>query len=813
MKFRHLLSFLGAFAMMTNVPAPVKAIPAWPGRLTHVQPDGTVLDYRIVGDEHWHTLLTSDGYEIAPDGHGALCYVIRHDGSKQLLGRAHNAVDRTAAETFALPQPWAGAPTHASAAGRSRQPRRLAADGFPTTGEVRGMVMLVEFADRHFQTENTQSMYTQLMNDEGYTGRNATGSARDYFVSQSTGLFTPHFDVVGPIRLSHDESYYGGDDEYGTDAGAGQMVEEACRLALEQGIDFSQYDYNSDGDVDFVFFIYAGYGQQYGAPSETIWPHTATLPDWGITLTLDGKRISRYACGSELKYSSGTQLEGIGTFCHEFGHVLGLPDFYDTRHQNGTRLGVWDIMDQGCYNNESRTPCAYSAFERMSLGWLTLTELSEPADNVELPELTQTNTAYRISTSRPDEYFVLENRQQVGWDAYQPARGMLVAHVDYDKTVWDQNTVNNGSDMRYDIIEADGKMGQGSYATDLFPSQGVDKLTDTSSPSTQMRDGTPTGKPIIRIRDVGGVITFRFMQEPLPQPDVPTVAELGSHSLTATWQAVNGAQAYRLEARQMLSADENPVVTDENFDLMRAGSYGMADAAEMGSVLDSYLNQEGWTGEGLRQAGGRLYMGEGATLKSPLLDLSEPDGRFTVALRALAGDQGEALFTIKAQRNNGRELAVSDVMHADTDESDAVCQLTGGIGRTSVVVTVQQGELYVDRLRIEKDHVPQADVWGETAHTVAATGINTTSATLDGLLAQTTYALTLTALSDDDELSSQPSAVVLVTTKAETESVSAPTRTDAADAVTYNLAGQRLSKAVRGLFIERRGQQLKKIVR
>ena len=815
MKTKQILTTIAAAAMLTLSALPAQAIPAWPGKLTKQQPDGTVLTYRVVGDEHCHALVTDDGYEVAADADGALRYVSYAAGQRLLMGLAHDAASRTASETAklsSLNSPLT--PSNSPLTPPKKTMARLAADGFPTTGNVRGLVLLVEFQDREFQADYGQDTFRQLLNDAGYAQYGAQGSARDFFVDQSNGLFTPTFDVAGPLKLSKPMANYGGDDDQGYDAGAGDMVREACQMAHDQGTDFSQYDYNNDGRVDFVYVVYAGYGQQYGAPAETIWPHTANLTDWGIELELDGKQVGRYACGSELKYNSGTQLEGIGTFCHEFGHVLGLPDFYDTRHANSTRIGLWSVMDQGCYLNESRTPCAYSAFERMSLGWMTLTDLTEPSDNVQLPELTKSLVAYRVPTSRPDEYFVLENRQQQGWDAYQPARGMLIYHVDYDKDAWDQNTVNNGSNMRYDLMEADGLMSRDTYATDVFPSKGNDRFTDNSTPSALMRDGTPTRRPLISIRDVGGTINFRYMQEPLPRPDAPSVSDVTDHSLTAQWTPISGAQGYRLQAREVLTAEENPVVADETFEKLRTGSYGVPDEGEMGAVLDSYLSQEGWSGSGLHQAGGRLHIAEGGSLSSPLLDLSEPEGRFTVALRAMAAPEQEATFSVKATRNNGKELSAAGDLHATSDaEHEIIISMTEGIGRTRLVLTATEGDLYISRLRIVKDHVDGSDVWAEVGHTVTASDITGNSYTLSGLLAQKTYALTLTALSDDEELSSLPSPEVLVSTKAEGEGIADPfSSAPQLSNSYYNIMGQRTSSATKGLKIVRTGTVTKKVV-
>ncbi|MBR1414573.1 MAG: M6 family metalloprotease domain-containing protein [Prevotella sp.] len=764
---------LAAAALLTLLPTAMQAVPAYPGKHQLKRANGTTLTYYLRGDERAHWFEDEQGRRIEESmviGEG--CMV-----------KGEGRIDQQNNSPFTL---------HHSPFTNHLSPftnHQSSLTTFPTTGNVRGLVLLVEFSDVHFQENYTLEVFQGLLNGEGYSQHGAQGSARDYFVSQSIGKFTPQFDVVGPIRLTQPMDYYGADDEYGTDAHAGIMVQEACQQAhQEQGVDFSQYDYNADGLVDFVYIVYAGYGQNYGAPANTVWPHTASLPDWGISLQLDGKTVSRYACGCELKYTQGTQLEGIGTFCHEFGHVLGLPDFYDTRHSNSMRLGVWDIMDQGCYNNESRTPCAYSAFERYSLGWLDLTELNEPADRVELPELTQNNVAYRISTSRPDEYFILENRQQVGWDAALPARGMLISHVDYDQAVWDANTVNNGTDQHYILMAADGVVSSQNYATDLYPSGGNDKFTDTSSPNALSRTGQPTGKPVTRIRDVDGLITFRFMQDALPCPAAPAISDVTATSLTASWPAVSSAVAYRLQARPVLSAEEDPIVADETFRNLTDGSIGQPDNAEMGTVLDSYLSLEGWSGTGLRQAGGLLYIGTGGTLQSPLLDLSEPEGRFTVALQLTA--TAAATLHITAARNNGREITTEE-LPLESGEHSVVLHLEGGISRTRVSISATEGDAYLSRLRIVKDHVSTETAWADTNAAITVDGIEETTYPLMGLTPGQTYAVTLVALADDEELNSDPSAEVLVTTKTETEGiVSIGMSVPAAAQQAYDLLGR-----------------------
>jgi M6 family metalloprotease-like protein len=193
----------------------------------------------------------------------------------------------------------------------------------------------------------------------------SSGSARQYFHDTSWGQYNPQFDVVGPYTLSQSYAYYGKNN----DANVGEMIRDACKMADEDGVDFTQYDNDNDGKVDFVYVLYAGYGEADGGPANTVWPHNYDLRYTGVTCNVDGKTVRNYACSNEISYYSKL-YNGIGTFCHEFSHVLGLPDLYET---NQTPKGLhtlldWDILDYGPYNNDGNTPPAYSAYERFYMG-------------------------------------------------------------------------------------------------------------------------------------------------------------------------------------------------------------------------------------------------------------------------------------------------------------------------------------------------------------------------------------------------------------------------------------------------------------
>lgn len=361
----------------------------------------------------------------------------------------------------------------------------------------RGLLILVNFKNKEFVTpydtlhnmldgDNFTRKYEYDYEYQEYEGGpvksehisvTCNGSARKYFYDQSYGNYNPTFDVVGPYTLSQDYEYYGKND----DANAGKMIKEACELADKDGADFTLYDNDNDGKVDFVYVLYAGYGEADGGPENTVWPHNYDLGLWGISCTVDGKKVRNYACSNEISYSSD-MYNGIGTFCHEFSHVMGLPDLYET---NSNPKGVhtlfeWDIMDYGPYNNDGNTPPAYSAYERFFCGWLRPRILKDPesvflsqinhkkGDAILLCEGDQHNMVGY--DPNPKVFYLLEARTRKGWDEYLPGRGLLITKITYNASSWENNTVNNStSKMGVDIIEAKKNTNDYAYYTDAYP--------------------------------------------------------------------------------------------------------------------------------------------------------------------------------------------------------------------------------------------------------------------------------------------------------------------------------------------------------
>ncbi len=699
------------------------AVKAWPGLLKGTTTTDEEISYTIRGDEFAHAMVSEDGFLLTATELG-----LRKEG------KFNAETLRTQSEQ--------------TRAMRRNAPMRLIDSGFPTTGSLQGIILLVEFADNEFHEGHDAAFFHDKMNATGFSGLGATGSARDYFIDQSSGLFTPDFDVIGPIKLSHNMNYYGANDRYGQDSHPAKMVKEACEsAAADYDIDFSKYDYDNDGFVDFVYVIYAGYAESYGASSNTIWPHASQITLHGENCVLNDKTVDRYACSSELKYISGDTPEGIGTFCHEFSHVLGLPDAYDTRSPQNVQLGAWDVMDQGNYNNESHTPPSFSAMERATLGWLELIELDTPADRIEVYELNASNTAYRISTPVKDEYFTLENRQQQGWDRYQPGRGLMIMHIAYDQSAWNGNFVNSGIVRRYDLVEADGTQGS-SAETDLFPYGDVNAFTDYTSPSSLTWDGVPTGKGVTMITQEDDCISFRFMKDRFATPDNIMVVERGEDWFTATWSPVEEAGSYSLAIREVLSDGDNPVLVAEDFDNLTEGKYPNADyTSDISANLDKYLLSSSWSGSLLFQAGGWIQLGrygESGALMLPTVSL--PDGltSATLALRVVSYPGKSVNFTVEILDAATYSTVNTLTEKANKTEKDVIWTLTDLPASFIVKVSTNNERLFIDALRLLKGEVNEDEIWSSDARSWTIDNIMDTSYRVEGLTPKMTYAFTVT---------------------------------------------------------------------
>ena len=500
----------------------VYAVPANPNPYVVMQPDGTAITLQLCGDEFYHYYIAEDGSPVTLCDDGYYRYTTI-DAQNNLVASADvvGRVNRTAlsdkqsvlkrhGELYKVNKAKRVADIQDAEAPMRRVTKKAAA----SNGVVKGIIVLAQFQDQKFTY--TQSDIHEVMNKAGYTDENGSiGSARDYFVAQSYGQFQPEFNVVGPVTLSQNMAYYGANSNGSTDVRPDVMVSEACELASQQGlVDMSDYDSNGDGWVDLIYVIYAGYPESSGAPAETIWPHAWYIyRGAGRTVVVDGVKLDAYACSSELCGNQGQRLDGIGSFCHEYSHTLGLPDWYDIDYSGAMGMSWWSLMASGCYAGAGYVPVGYNAYERFLCGWLQFNELTSQC-SISMPELnTDKTAAYKITSTNKNQYITLETRRQKGWDTYLPAEGMMVIAVDYDQNAWDRNGPNDDPlRQRFKLIPADNNWSEDNLYGDLYPYKGNTSLTSTSSPNMKVYNTTINNKPITNIAFSNGVVTFDFMQ-------------------------------------------------------------------------------------------------------------------------------------------------------------------------------------------------------------------------------------------------------------------------------------------------------------
>lgn len=541
---------------------------ALPARRTAVQvtqPDGTQVTVVLIGDEFFHYYTTLDGVALYKESDGSFSYAhIGDDGVFSSSNRlAHNVAQRNSEEVNYITthnlgniiEPMAVA-ARRNAGNEMRAKSRERAHIYNTIGTVKVPVLLVQFADNKYSL--TKTVMNNHFNGVNYTGDYAGsyGSVRDYFLAQSDGQFVPEFEILGVVTLPKEMKYYGENDDTGYDKHPEEIVIDGCKL-LDSEVDFSAYDNDGDGGVDFIYVIYAGYDESSGASENAIWAHQWTLSEAGQSpLILDGVQIDSYACSSELFLASGKQIDGIGTVCHEFSHCLGLPDFYDTSGNNYFGMDCWSIMDYGCFTFDGFCPNGYTAYEKESVGWMEIETLDSPC-NITLEPLNNKGKAYRIiNDANSNEYYVLENRQLTAWDKYLPNSGLLISHVDYSSYDWEENTVNTVKNhQRMTLMPADGELLSyydastlraytSSLKGDTWPgTMNNTALTNTTMPSAKVYTGGYMSKPITHIKEENGIVTLRFMGGFLEIPAVST-KELTTTGFGTEWEPVEGADDY-----------------------------------------------------------------------------------------------------------------------------------------------------------------------------------------------------------------------------------------------------------------------------
>ena len=501
-----------------------RAIPADPTPVKVTQPDGSTVTIQLHGDEFFNFTTTHDGYTVLKNQAGYYTYA-QIDHGRLVPGDriAKDQAQRTADDIVALTRlPKGLTDTKSQQSGQRRLSarnsamRRVGAEGMFDYDKFRGLIILINYNDKQFSMTNP-SPYNDMVNTHDYTGYtlngrrvSMTGSVRDYFYDNSAHVFDPKFDVVGPVTVN-----YSCTDPHSTNNA--DAIFNAALDSIDSEVDFSDYDTDGDGYVDMVFFLVAGYSANYSGNNEDyLWPHMYYLfrTPWH-----DGVGFGLYACSTEIAGWENfySDVNGIGTFCHEFGHVLGLPDLYDTDYSGSggesRNPGDWSIMAGGSGGSFGRNPVGYSLYERYALGFATPTVI-DAGGEITLPPLDESNEGYRLNTPNKNEFFLIENRQRGKWDRFLPGHGMMVARVDStNENIWWMNEVNcDPNHMYYDLLRAN-YIGRDSEH-DPFPGQsGVTSITNFTKPSLLTWDKKFNDYSILDITEAGNMITFTMERD------------------------------------------------------------------------------------------------------------------------------------------------------------------------------------------------------------------------------------------------------------------------------------------------------------
>ena len=376
---------------------------------------------------------------------------------------------------------------------------RSSVDRSSTVGNKKGLIILVEFKNKKFSMDDPNAYFNRLANEEGFSEGKNRGSLYDYFKAQSDGKFLLNFNIVGPVTMPNDYEYYGADSDYEQDKNVGQMIVNAIGQ-ISSKVNWKELDWNGDNEVEQIYLIYAGEGQSTGGGANTIWPHKSKIEyqtSNGKPYEIDGMKVNTYACSNEIR---GRYIAGIGTICHEFSHCLGYADLYDISGNSGNTntqygMGRWDLMSSGSHNDDGYCPPNYTAYEKMTAGWITPTVLSTNHYSGRIKSETDQGEAFiAYNDANYNEYLMIDYRDKTGWDEKTAGSGLMIMHVDYDDLIFkaynSPNTLQSGINdhQRMTIYHADLTASQSDESTDLFPylSEGSvwrDMLTASSSPS------------------------------------------------------------------------------------------------------------------------------------------------------------------------------------------------------------------------------------------------------------------------------------------------------------------------------------------
>lgn len=772
------------------------AKPAMKGIRIIEQPDGNILKVKVIGDEHLHFTVTESGDLLRkdPDGFYRLAK-ISADGVLSSTGILPYSPEAPSAAINLKDISPSDIQARRSAKRKAAQSGLgLCTTNYPSVGNPKGLIILVEFSDVKFKSTSTYSgkdYFNDMINGDNFTQFKGTGSAKKYFEEQSGGKFVPDFDVLGPVTLPQKMSYYGANDAYGDDIHPELMVTHAVE-ALDPTVNFSVYDTDHDGIIDNIYIFYAGQGEADYGSEDSIWPHSWDVRFAGINRKVDGVTIAQYACSNEWDQSSPS---GVGTFIHEFSHVMGLPDLYHTTDANASYTpDEYSVLDYGPYNNDGRTPPNYGAYEKNALGWFEPIVLSGP-ETVSLEEISTGQFAL-IPTEKSNEFFLLENRQQAGWDKYIPNHGMLIWHIDYEKNVFDQNIVNNTKNHQYvDIVEANNRQDYRYSEGWTYPgTSGNTSFTSSTTPALKSWAGKAIDIPITGIKELGGIITFYVSGGgnalPAPKPTVIGYSESKGYFMVE-WDPIEGAIDYFITVYAGIGSEEGEISTG----------------------FDNSALSEGWTASSKDWYNTNSNFGEntpsfkfnkdGQTLTSP-----KTDGNIRSLKFWSKGQSTEnTVLNIEGFRDDSWIHITDYEPLPNKTETAEINDFPVGVRQIRFTLSKTKGNIAVDDIRISYGGGSEILEGYNNRSTEGKTMVKVDFIKEDG----NEYSFVVSAYDGEQTSQSRPVNVIV---KGEKETTGVVTGTENSDAIPeyFSLQGIRIANPTSGMIvIERKGSATRKI--
>lgn len=682
------------------------AIPAKPGLWKTIRlVDGTEVRAQLTGDEHGHFWRAEDGKAYAQVADADYFQMI---DAQQVTAKAKARRANLQRQHRAMRKVSMGEQTH-------------------YTGKKKGIVILMNFKDTKFKSANNQAKYNDILNKENYNTSPFMGSVADYFKAQSkdkngVSQFELDFDVVGPYTAKKNYSYYGENDSYGNDKHPDELIVEAV-TAADADVNFADYDWDGDNEVDQVFVLYAGTGESDGGRANTIWPHMYTLSETNMVQTFNGVRINTYACSNEITPEG--KIEGIGCFCHEFSHCMGFPDFYDTSYSGWYGTGDYDLMCGGSYNGDTYQPAGYNAYEKWMSGWLEPIELTTDVKVENLKPLSDCGDAYILYNSgNRNEYYTIENRQKTGWDASLPGKGLMIIHVDFDKTIWEENTPNTkvtqktvndyaaqgytihvNDHQRFALVRANNSNSDYSTDKELYPYGKKNSLTATSTPKGTWYNADADGQIVL-------------------QKGITEITQNSDKTMSFVFGDPSAVEP------------EDGVLFYESFN--QCAGKGGNDGSWSGQIANATFipDNEGWTAEKAYGADQCAKFGTSSVNGEATTPSVAINGKATLTFRAGAWNANNDGTTLNLSVDGGT-IEPTEVEMAKGNFTDYNCTITA-TGKVKVTFAAEKLRFFLDEVKIVDD---------------TTTGIHTFS-------------------------------------------------TAAANAPIYNMAGQRVTKAQKGFFIQ-----------